>query len=422
MSGLQMVVSNNENQNVENKIGAVLKQFKFSDQFITTIIGSHKEVDVTPVLEQIIRLGVLSNNKKLKELSGFSFRIKSEKKYFTHTYIYENILKQAAIIDPENFKSIARKTSAKAGLNILNKYEKKIKKPFYSFTKKDVEEFISFLSEGNRTPITIKNILNVISLVEEQIKSYISKYDPQNKEKRTINDSWKDIGIYDITDRTQRRFLTKKNLDTLLAERDFAEKSSQYNGLALLTFKGVKISKVKDKNEMSLITMNDINTNKKTITVGNGDYRREIEFDNDEWQTIEKMIIDHDASISNYLMQPFSIRRIKDDPISRWSLVSRLSELSQQVFGNTEVASFKNIRSSGMNYLFATYLIKNGITITNKAMSQTVLELATKCLQQFGEVPTKNPGTIAQNKKDNLKLSVIQYQQSFIHNWREFPT
>lgn len=418
MSSFKLFVRNRGNKRATDEMRRKLETLKFNDAFISDLAGSRKAKDVTEELGEMTRLGVLTGDKK-DYFPDLVVRVRSEKtgKYITSPYVYDNILKQVIIADPTSFKSISKRASVKGNLKLLEKYEKAYQKPFYAFTKNEAEKVVGDLSKGDRTPITIKAIIKNASVIEQKIFTYVKEYVGSYKSTRTFTRIWAKISLNDITEETDRKFLTKNDIDNLVNRGVFGERNAQYTTLALLTFKGVRIDKYPENNEMALIKLADIDVDKKLIKVGVNDYQRKIKFDDGEWQIIKRAINWHEQKKGVYLFQPFKTTRTVNEPLTRWSLVQRLHDLSKEIYGNPNTAQYKTIRLSGLNYLFAKDLMDNGILLSTRARNANIKVIAIKCLQQFGDLPTWKVGQIrkatVKTKIDRLKLNAMQYSKSF---------
>ena len=418
MSDFKLFVRYKGDKKSSEALRQKLSDLKFSSKFVSTLIGSKKATDVTEYMSDMTYLGVMFGDEK-ELLDDLVVRVKSEKSsnYITAPFKFENILKQVVISDPNSFKSIAKRSGIKGNLKLLEKYEKANKKPFYSFTKKEAEQAVGDLSKGNRTPITIKSIVKNASVIEEKISAYVREYANENTKPRRFTNVWADVSLVDITGETDRKFLTKSEITKLVNRRVFGERNSQYTSLALLTYKGVRIDKYSETNEMALIKMDDINVAEKSVLVGVGDYRRKINFDDDEWSIIRRTIDSHEPEKGIYLFQPFKTTRTIDQPLTRWSLVQRLHDLSSEIYNNPNTADYKVIRLSGINYMFSMKLMNHGIMISKNMRNPEVTQLATECLQQFGDLPITNleqiRKTTTKTKIDRLKLNTIQYTESF---------
>lgn len=418
MSDFKLFVRYKGNKEKAATLRRKLEARDFNDSFISCLINSRKATDVTHFLQEMTRLGVIFgvNNDVLSDLV---VRVKSAEsdKYVSSPYKFDNVLKQIVISDPESFRSIAKRAAIRGNLNLLQKYEKANKKPFYSFSKEEAEKVVGNLSKGNRTPITIKSIVQNASVIEKKISDYVKVYETDDETSRTFTNVWGSVTLNDITGETNRKFLTRNNLTELINKHVFDERNSQYTGLALLAFKGVRIDKHPEHNEMALIKLNDIDQAARTVEVGVDDYRRKIKIEDNEWEIVQRMINSHESEKGIYLFQPFRTTRNSDQPLTRWSLVQRLHELSEEIYGDPNIAEYKAIRLSGLNYIFVKALMDNGIMVTKNMRNPDIKALAIKCLKQFGDLPTINMEKVrkptVKTKIDRLKINTIQYTESF---------
>lgn len=418
MSDFKLFVRYKGNKEASANLRRKLEARDFDDSFISCLMNSRKATDVTHYLQEMTRLGVIFGDKN-DILSDLVVRAKSAEndQYVTSPYKYDNVLKQIVISDPESFRSIAKRSAVRGNLNLLQKYEKANKKPFYTFSKQEAEKVVGNLSKGNRTPITIKSIVQNASVIEKKISDYVKAYDTNGEDSRIFTNVWSNVTLNDITGETNRKFLTRNNLTKLINRHVFYERNPQYTGLALLAFKGVRIDKNPEHNEMALIRVDDIDQAAKTIEVGIDDYRRKIKIDDNEWEVVQRMLNTHEPEKGIYLFQPFKTTRNADQPLTRWSLVQRLHDLSEEIYDDPNIAEYKALRLSGLNYIFAKALMDNGIMVSKNMRNPIIKDLAIECLKQFGDLPTTNMQKMrkptVKTKIDRLKLNAIQYTESF---------
>ncbi|MCC4466446.1 site-specific integrase [Limosilactobacillus reuteri] len=416
MENFKLIVRFTGNKKNKQIVKDQLSEYGFENEFIQKLVSANYD-DLSDYYDSIKKFGVLYP--EYNEYISVRLKTIEDDKYFVKRFKYDNILKQCLLAEPQKFRSIAKRFSIKADLQTLEEYEEKVKKPIYSFTESQVNQTVKGLSSENRLPTTIRVITKSAITFTEYVKEEMAILKVHN---RTIRNQWSNVSLSQINDRNERKFFSRSDLLYIMRDKKTSIKgpngenrTAQYTGLILLAFKGIATSVNDENNELAQIRLRDIDRENRKITVGWGEYRRDIPFSPEEWKLIDKMIEGHDPDINDYLIQPFSNIKTGNAPIKRWSIIERFKLASKTFFDNTTLAAYKTVRQSGLNYLYIRTLLNNGLSVSNVKAAGLPMELAILCLQQFGDVKQdvslENKSSLA-TKVSRLRLLVKQYDES----------
>lgn len=221
---------------------------------------------------------------------------------------------------------------------------------------------------------------------------------------------WKEVnhnrknGSAALQEPNEKQFITKAKLLNEILPSNELKVAIPF----LLIYKGLMLGTTDDTNEITLLKWSGFEGNQIKIK---GKRARTITFDNDEMAFINQY-----RKISGgktYVMSPNENNRGENNrPISRWTIISRMREVAEELGMDKRTLGAQNIRLSGQ----LNWILKEKVNLYGPYASSKELDgIIYRSYLQFGE-PKENMDKLSQatwvTRRTRIILNLKQFGQS----------
>lgn len=333
--------------------------------------------------------------------------ITNDDKAFTKEFSNYNNLKQLLMYDELlSGRSANTVKNLNYRLRELAPLEDEYQVPFYKFNQGMVQDYVNQIEKNGNAVHSVSTKLSILGRVVNELNAICQQEGLTAAEKnwwKIVNRNRKN-GSAALQEPNEKQFITKAKLLNEFLPSSELEATIPI----LLVYKGLMLGTTDDTNEVMLLKWSDFEGNQIKIK---GKRARTINFDNDEMAFINQY-----RKISGgktYVMSPNERNRGDNNrPITRWTVISRMAQVAQDLGMSKRSLGVQNVRLSGQ----LNWILQERVKLYGpQASREQLYEIIRRSYHQFGEPQEKLdklPRTTWENRRTRIILNLKQFSQS----------